>query len=228
MPEVVEMLRALPRSVTPAPAGADDIAADLARGHRALARRRRQRLAGLAGGVAVVAGVAVAFTLPGQPGRSAAPATASAAAGAHPAIQLVAYSGAQPAGFTVGTVPAGWQVVSSDAYSFVVAPPATSAAPSADGQGVSFIGRIAVMLQGDTTLAPDATVTAVTVNGQPGKLTVNADSDPRLSSVELFYPDAHGHQVQVQVPASLGLSNAQIVRFAAGITVNSAAKAGLG
>jgi hypothetical protein len=221
MPEVVEMLRTLPRSVTPAPAGRDDAAADLARGHRALARRRRQRLAGLAGGVAVVAGVAVTVTLPGQAGRNAAPATASAA-GAHPAIQLAAYHGAQPAGFTVGTVPAGWRVVASDAYSFVLAPPGTSTAPSADGQGVSFLGRIAVMLQGDSTVAPHAKVTAVTVNGHPGQLVRD------VGTVGLFYLDAHGHKVQVQVPAALGLSNAQIVRFAAGVTVTSAAKAGVG
>ncbi len=228
MQEIVEMLQTLPRSVTPAPAGPDEADADLARGHRALSRRRRQRLAGLAGGMAVVAGLAVAVTLPGQPGHGPAPATTSSAAAAHPAIRLVAYSGAQPAGFTVGTVPAGWHVVSSDAYSFVVAPPGASTAPSADGQGVSFIGRIAVMLQGDSTLSPDDKVTAVAVNGQPGKLSFSDDKNPELRFYELFYPDAQGNQVLVQVPASLGLSSTQIVRFAEGITVTSAAKAGLG
>ncbi len=227
MQDVTDMLRTLPRSVTPAPAGPDTVAADITRGHRALRRRRRQRMAGLAGGVAVVAGVAVAVTLPAQASHPAPPA-ASSTAGTHSAIRLVAYTGAQPSGFTVGTVPAGWSIVSSNAYSFVLAPPGTPTAPSDDGQGVSFIGRIVVMLQGDATLAPGAKVTTVTVNGQPGKLALSDASDGKLRSEMLFYPDAHGHQVLVQVPLSLGLSNAQIVRFAEGISVTSAAKAGVG
>lgn len=227
MQDVVDMLRTLPRSVTPAPAGPDTAAADVARGHRALGRRRRRRMAALAGGAAVVAGVAVAVTLPGQPGSGPRPAAASA--GAHASIRLVAYTGAQPQGFTVSTVPAGWHVVSSNAYSFVVAPPGASTAPGGgDDQGISFVGRIAVMLQGDSTLATDAKVTAVTVNGQPGKLTLSDDSNPQLRFWQLYYPDAQGHKVLVQVPASLGLSNAQVVSFADGITVTSAAKAGLG
>jgi len=167
MQEVEDMLRALPQAVTPGPAGTDVAAGDVARGHRALARRRRRRMAGLAGGVAVVAGVAVAaVSLPSQNGRTAPSAAASGSTGAHaPAIRLVAYTGAQPAGFTVSTVPAGWKIVSSDDFSFVLAPPGTPTAPSADGQGVSFIGRIVVMLQGDSQLASDAKVTTVTVNG---------------------------------------------------------------
>jgi hypothetical protein len=111
-----------------------------------------------------------------------------------------------------------------------VAPPGTSTAPAGGGgQGVvSFVGRIAVMLQGDSTLAPGAKVTALTINGQPGKLALSDAADGNMRSEMLFYPDAKGHQVQVQVPVSLGLSNAQIVSFADGITVTSAAKAGLG
>jgi hypothetical protein len=225
MQDVEDMLRTLPRSVTPGPAGPETAAADVARGHRALVRRRRTRLAGLAGGVAVVAGVAVAFTVPTQPGSSPRPAAAST--GTQSKITLVAYTGAQPEGFKVSTVPSGWHVVASNAGSFVVAPPGASTDPGTDG-GISFIGRIAVMLQGDSTLDPAAKVTTVTVNGHQGQLTLSPDRNPELSFVQLFYPDAQGHKVQVQVPQSLGLSNAQIVSFAAGITVTSAAQAGQG
>ncbi len=227
MQDVTDMLRTLPWSVTPAPAGADVAAADLARGHRALRRRRQRRMAGLTGAVAVVAGAAVAVTLPAQAGHGT-PSAAASAAKAHPTIRLVAYTGAQPAGFTVAAVPAGWHVVSSNPYSFVLAPPGTSTDPGAGGQGISFIGRIAVMLQGDSQLAPDAKVTPVTVNGQPGKLAGGQGGDAKTDFETLFYPDAHGHQLLVQVPVTLNLSNAQIVRFAEGITVTSAAKASVG
>jgi len=230
MQEVEDMLRALPQAVTPGPAGADVAAGDVARGHRALARRRRRRMAGVAGGVAVVAGVAVTVvSLPSQAGRTAPPAAASGSTRAHaPAIRLVAYTGAQPAGFTVSTVPAGWKIVSSDDFSFVLAPPGTPTAPSADGQGVSFIGRIVVMLQGDSQLASDAKVTTVTVNGRTGQLALADGGDAKTSAKWLIYPDAKGNKVLIQVPVSLDLSNAQIVRFAEGVAVTSAAKAGVG
>ena len=76
MPDMVDMLQALPHAVTPGPAGPDLAAADVARGHRALRQRRRRRLAGVAGTVAVgaaavvfVAMVAtVLFTIPLYPG----------------------------------------------------------------------------------------------------------------------------------------------------------------
>ena len=55
MPDIADMLQALPNAVTPGPAGPDLAAADVARGHRALRQRRRRRLAGVAGTVAVAA-----------------------------------------------------------------------------------------------------------------------------------------------------------------------------
>ena len=204
--DVTDILRTLSRSVTPPPTRADIAAADVARGHRALSKRRHRRMAGLAGGVAVVAGVSVAVTLPAQgsghrtptaaAGVSAAP-KAPASAGdpnTHFAIRLTAYTGAQPAGFTVSTVPAGWKIVSSDNYSFVLAPPGTPPAPSADGQGVSFIGRIVVMLQGDSTLDPHAKVTAVTVNRKAGQLALADGGDAKTSAEWLIYPDAKRQQ----------------------------------
>lgn len=58
MPDIVDMLQALPYAVTPGPAGPELAAADVERGHRAL-RRRRLRLAGAAGTVAAGATAAV-------------------------------------------------------------------------------------------------------------------------------------------------------------------------
>jgi hypothetical protein len=81
------MLQALPDDVTPGPAGPDLAAADVARGHRALRQRRRRRLAGVAGTVAVGAAavVLVATSAPrptataasGKPSATAAPAAAN-------------------------------------------------------------------------------------------------------------------------------------------------------
>ena len=82
MPDILDMLQALPHAVTPGPAGPDLAAADVARGHRALRQRRRRRLAGVAGTVAVGTAAVVFVALPTP--RSAAP-TAGGASGAHPA-----------------------------------------------------------------------------------------------------------------------------------------------
>ena len=100
MPDIVDMLQALPHAVTPGPAGPDVAAADVARGHRALGQRRRRRLAGVAGTVAVGAvAVALAATSALQP---AAPAgSASRAPAANPklvalAARISALAGSQP------------------------------------------------------------------------------------------------------------------------------------
>ena len=83
MPDIIDMLQALPPAVTPGPAGPDLAAADVERGHRALRQRRRRRLAGAAGTVAVGA-AAVVFVATSSP-RSAAPAAVGGTSGTHPA-----------------------------------------------------------------------------------------------------------------------------------------------
>ena len=76
MPDIVDMLEELPPAITPGPAGPDLAAADVARGHRALGRRRRRRLAGVTGTAAVGAVAAVlAITLVPQPAAPARPAS---------------------------------------------------------------------------------------------------------------------------------------------------------
>jgi hypothetical protein len=76
MPDLVDLLQALPPAITPGPAGPDLAAADLARGHRALGQRRRRRLAGVTGTAAVGAVAAVlAITSVPQPAAPAGPAS---------------------------------------------------------------------------------------------------------------------------------------------------------
>jgi hypothetical protein len=100
MPEVVDMLQELSHASPPGPAGPDTVAADVARGHRALRQRRRYRLAGAAGTVAV--GVtAVVLAIPSAP-RPAAPtrSVSKAPAVASPLVTLAAHisatAGSQP------------------------------------------------------------------------------------------------------------------------------------
>lgn len=251
MPDVEDMLRSLPHAITPGPAGPDVAAADIARGRRALGQRHRRRVAGLGGAVAVVAGLAVVISQPGAGTHSAGPPTAStpSAVTRTSAIQLTAYTGAQPAGFQVAAVPTGWTIVFSDDYSFVVAPPgastakdgsapagaarAAAAAQSHAGKAhsstaVSYVGRIVVMLQGMSELPNNEAVTPVTVNGRPGQLGLAEGGNAKTASEWLIYPDGKGHHVLIQVPVSVGLSTAQLVQFADGITVTSAAKAAAG
>jgi hypothetical protein len=248
MPDVMDMLQALPHAVTPEPAGPGTAAADVARGHRALSRRRHRRLAGVAGAVAVAVAI-------GQPGKGAPPAAGGTTVPQASTIRLTAYAGTQPTGFKVATVPAGWQVVSSDAYSFVVAPPGAPAAPAGAAAPVapaaaasvaargadpaaapatqkkvpvstpgSYAGRIVVMLQGLSQLPKGEAVTTVTVNGEQGQLGLAEGGIAKTRYEWLIYPDGKGRKILIQLPTSVGLTTAQLMKFADGITVTSAAR----
>jgi len=90
MPDVVEMLQALPDAIPPGPAGPDLAAADVARGHRALGQRRRRRLAGVTGtAVAGAVAAVLAITLVPQAAAPARPASQPPAA-ASPLMTLAA------------------------------------------------------------------------------------------------------------------------------------------
>ncbi|TDC84966.1 hypothetical protein E1193_04180 [Micromonospora sp. KC606] len=218
----MDVLRALPHAVTPDQTNPEVVAADVARGHRALTRRRRQRLAFSGAAVAAVAAVALGA---GQLGGAATtvaegPGTTTQTS----QLQLVAYTGAQPVGFEVSTVPEGWQVVSSDRSMFVVMPPGPDTAPPAPGGAVSLQGRISVSLQSLSRLPDKSPVTKVDINGRAGELGFPEEAEGKLSDTRwLIFPDASGVSVLVQVPGELGLSEEQIVRFAKGIAVTDEA-----
>lgn len=226
MPDVLDVLRTLPHAVTPGPAGADVSAADVARGHRALIRQRRRRIACSSAVVAVAAAVAAGASQPPL-GLTPRAANGSSVTAQAPRVRLVAYTGTQPVGFKVSTVPAGWQVVSSSIGAFVVAPPGASLPPDPPGVQIFLPGRMAVMLQGSSQLPADAPTTKVTINGREGLLAL-LPSGRYGRIMTLLFPDAAGHKIWVQVPMSVGLTSDQIVRFAQGITVTSDAVAAAG
>ncbi|MFB7499207.1 hypothetical protein ACFC09_31735 [Streptomyces sp. NPDC056161] len=229
------------RSTGDVPADAETVAADVARGRGALLRRRRRRVAGVAA-VAAVAAIAAGSAGQFGGGRSSGPSTAavqrtpstaqqksataqqkSEAPQQTPDLQFAAYHGPQPAGFTVDTVPAGWKVESSTTSVFVAVPPGTHTPKPVPG-ATDLSRGIAVMLQGMSRLPADASVTKVTVKGKAGSLGLTEDKGAKW----LIYPDSAGHNVLVQTPVELGLTDSQIVRFAEGVTVTGDAEAAAG
>lgn len=221
MPDVLDVLRNLPRAVEPGRTDAEAVAADVARGHRAVADRRRRRFA-VAGGAAVVV-AAAAFALPFG-GGSQAPKPPGPPVSAASRVQLVSWTGKQPVGFEVSTVPSGWRVVSSDKSAFVVAPPGLDITQK-PGEPISFEGRIVVSLQGLSHFPEESPITEVDINGRKGRMGFPLADEGKLSDTRwLFFTDAKGRNVEVDVPASAGLSDDQIVSFAEGVTVTDQAQ----
>ena len=210
-----------------------DPAADLARGRRRL-RRRRQRLAGLAGvTAAVLCGVLVPLALQGSaPSHRPAPATA---ASSHPRpshsqpgqtvapaqqsrqIKLVAWVGTQPPGYQVSWMPKGWVVQGSTPFALVMAPP-----DDKDKSPDSFVGKLVVMLQSRDATAPPADWANQPVNGREGKFDVQGPTQI------LTFKNASGQWVVIQAPVFLGWDSAELAKFASGVQVLAAAQQGRG
>jgi hypothetical protein len=212
-------------AVAPTAADAD---ADLARGRRALRRRRTvQTLGGSAFAAAAVV-AAVVFTTgpgggvpgPGAPDHSTAVST----------TQLVSYKGKQPKGFVLDKVPDGWFVQADDAGSVVLAPSRIKGKPGVDPSQDplydprSFAGKIAVMLQSRDQGGPPPG-TEVKVGDRDGVLAKSADND---SGRTLWVEQPSGVYLQIQFWADIGLSHEQMVDFGAGVHVTKAAKQGAG
>jgi hypothetical protein len=226
MPDILTVLQNLPQ--TSAPADEAVVAADVARGHRAVRRRRQQRIGFTAAAVAVVAGVAVGAGQLGTTGNHQ-PTTAAGTGVTAAGMQMVDYTGEQPSGFKVTTVPDGWTVISSQPDEFVVAPPGRetgvgpSAGPSSGPAPVSYDGRIAVYMVGDGPGPSGSHPEKVDINGKPGKLGAFPKTKTSPDAHWLTFPSDHG-TVVVQVPDSTGLSNDQILTFARGVTVTDAVR----
>lgn len=190
----------------PDPAVGAEPGGDLARGRRLLRRRRLLGLTGLAGGAAAVAAVAVPL---------------SSATGPEPAhqttgIALVAYRGAQPAGYQVSEVPSGWVIQGGNAYALVLAPQGDN------NTSINvFIGKLVVMLQSKDVTGPGPGKPQQ-VAGRPGRFDVQDGTEI------LTYTDQKGAQVVIQAPTSLGWNATRLARFAAGVQVLHNAKQGLG
>jgi hypothetical protein len=209
-----------------------DPAADLARGRRRL-RRRRQRLAGLAGvTAAVLCGVLVPLAVQGsapryysppaaasslpQPSHTQSGQTAAPGKQSHQ-IKLVAWVGTQPPGYQVSWMPKGWVVQGSTPFALVMAPPNDK-----DKSPDSYVGKLVVMLQSRDATAPPADWANQPVNKRPGKFDVQGNTQI------LTFKIASGQWVVVQAPVSLGWDSAEVAKFSGGVQVLAAAQQGRG
>ncbi|SNY62177.1 hypothetical protein [Paractinoplanes atraurantiacus] len=218
--------------------------ADLVRGRRALRRRRTlQSVAGSAFGVAALVAV-FAVTTSGGAGEPSAPIAADRSTTAAK-VQLVAYKGEQPKGFTVDKVPSGWFIQNDDNYSLVFAPekaknPGPDVNPSADPlyDPNSFVDKIVVMLESKDQSGPSRDGKKVKVGDQEGLLlkslpgmTPDGKESPAPggdTGSELWVKQPSGIYMIIQVWQGVGLSEAQIVELGAGVHVHEGAQQGVG
>ncbi|GLY95562.1 hypothetical protein [Actinoplanes sp. NBRC 103695] len=215
---------------------------DLSRGRTALRRRRAIQTAGgslftVAAAVAAFA-VATSGTATGPGGTEAqAPPAASAKS-----IQLVAYKGEQPKGFTVDTVPDGWFVQAVNEYALVIAPDkAKNPGPGVDPSKApiydpgDYSNKIAVFLEskdagtpqgekikvgdGDGILRKSLRGDVSDANGKPSPEPARADGDYGST---IFVKQPKNVYLAVQFWGGLGFSKQQMTELAAGVHVHKA------
>lgn len=198
----------------PSPTAAQ-VDADVTRGRRALHHRRARRIGTrtMLVGVLALGTVAVVHSEGGRPSTVTARPTTQAA----PAVRLVAYTGQQPAGYTVSSVPAGWEVQGVNNFTLVIAPVGFK------NQRLDvFEGKLVVMLSSVDEKAPTDGV-KVAVGSGTGLVSHANPGTPIL-----YFTDAAGHLVVIQQPAALHWSDAQLAEFGAGVHVNANAEQGHG
>jgi hypothetical protein len=205
----------------PGAPSAEQADADVARGRRALRRRRLFRSAGASAFTVAALAAAITYGASNDNGSPAGTTTTATGTSAPAAVatQLVAYQGAQPKGFTIDKVPAGWVVQGVNQAALTIAPKGL-----ADKNPDSFVGKIAIMLQSaDDHSTP--TGTSIQIGGKPG--VINTPEDPG-NTKNLWVKEPNGIWLQVQIWDASGWSNAAIVEFGAGIHVLPGAVQGRG
>ena len=228
------------RTGPPGPATVAQADADLARGRKALRRRRAaQTIAGSAFGVAaLVAAFTVATSGTNAPPAADRPAVVSAA-------KLVAYKGVQPKGFTVDKVPDGWFIQSDENYSLVLAPdkakkPGPDVNPSTQPlfDKHSYVDKITIMLESKDQNGPSREGKAVKAGDKEGVLLkslrgVTPDGPAPTAAGgdtgwELWLKQPSGVHLIVQYWQGLGLSEDQMVELGAGVHVHADAEQTVG
>jgi hypothetical protein len=219
-----------------------DAESDIARGHALLVRRRR-RFA-LAGGTGLVAAAAVGALLvtgplgpTGQPAPVAGAPSAGGSALGNAGVALVAYDGTQPKGYTLKTIPQGWEVASADNTTLVLHKIGTPKTGSFEDK---------ILVEGDLNPFPKSGGQAVEVNGAKGWFSDRKGAD--YSVTLIFQTDQQRPvdttpgkasasnpkladrrlNVLVQLPHSLNWNVTTMVKFASGITVAHGAGGGIG
>ncbi|HWS39419.1 MAG TPA: hypothetical protein VN408_42575 [Actinoplanes sp.] len=206
----------------PVPAvSGDTIAADVARGQRAVRRRRTARIA--AGSAFGIAALAAAVAVLGS-----TPAVTSGTTVARPAIgatvetlRLVDYRGEQPKNFTIAKVPEGFFVQKDYYGGLTIAPdaarhPGPDVNPSVDTlyNPDDFTGKIAVYLE-PKSYRGDLTGDTVDVGGRKAILHTIGATTQLIISVS--------GDVYATVQADVPLTRGQLLELGAGLTVHQSA-----
>ena len=199
-----------------APVAPTVVEADLGRGHRALRRHRRKTL-GVRGGL--VAGIALGAVAVAS-GTGLLTGTSPSASPTRPAVTaptattptvtlaptaLVAYTGAQPEGYTLAKIPVGYTVASNQsAYMTLERADASGSDPAL------FDDKVAVEQSVD---ADPTGGDPVTVSGKPATIVQGRG----VSS--LYLEQDNGSYLMVQAAKGLNWDDAQLIEFASGVTV---------
>lgn len=235
------------------PVAAGQIDEDILRGRRAATRRRSmQAVVGSAFGAAALV---AAFTVPsGGVGAGPHGPTAAAPPAVTAQVELVAYRGAQPKGFTIDKVPAGWFVLSDDRSGVVLAPDrvkgagltadqvkakdagiAASTDPADDTS--SSVGKIVIMLESKDQKGPARDGIAVKVGDRdgvllkslpamvPGKPAADPAGDTGWT---VWVQQPTGVWLLVQFWEGLGMSQQQMLELTGGVHVHEGAIQGVG
>jgi hypothetical protein len=202
----------------------DVVGADLARGRRALVRRRWTRTGLAVAGVAAVASAAVAVPvgLGGGQGQQqvvgAALGGGSAADAPNPGVDLVDFDATAPLKpISPGIIPDGW-TVSGDEHALVIAPPGSDTSPA------DYQGKLVVYLDANT-IPNESLPTKVEVPvGDRTGFAIRADD----SALQVWVSQPDGTALRAQAPLALGWDEATLGRFLGAVTVSDRAQAGLG
>jgi hypothetical protein len=225
------------------PVATGQIDDDIMRGRRAVRQRRTVQAA--AGSAFAVAALVAAFTVPsGGVGAGPQGPTAAAPPAAVVPVALVAYQGAQPKGFTIDKVPAGWFIQSDDTSGLTLAPEKVknadpNADPSADPKHDprSSVGKISIFLESKDQNGPSREGTEVKVGDRTGVLLKSLpamipgqpQADPAGDTGwAIWVEQPSGIWLIVQFWEGLGMGRDQMVELAAGVHAHKGAVQGAG
>jgi hypothetical protein len=212
----------------PLPPTIQQLEADLARGRRAL--RRRRGIQTVASAALAVAALLAGFTFANRTAASPDGRTAEVPAAA-PATGVVEYTGEQPKGFTIKTVPAGYTVRSDDNNVVVLGPEGEQGPipdvdpfrdPEHDAQTYAGQVRISVETTEDMTIG---TGTGIKVAGKEGILTKGPTGMPTADAGwSVWVLQSAGRWLIVYFGQGFKLSQSEMIEVAAGVTVRKTAK----
>lgn len=209
MTDLTDLLdRASDTETTPIP-----VSADLARAHRALSRRRRNRGLLTAGALCTIGALAgaVAPAVLDDPADRTPTATDDVAP--QSAVLLAADTSAGP--YTFGKLPRGWEVQGQYAQGVTIAK-----IGDPDQEPASFVGKLVIMYD-QNPLSGEVTA----YDGRDFHVRTSSDTTTVAVATRAGEPEG---EVLVQVPTSTGWDVATMIEFLDAVEVGPGAQPGLG